>query len=155
MLQFCARSAVALTLVLLSEAGCERRPGSSPSNGIASDYQVIWISADVPQQIRAGRPMSFLVTFRNSGGKTLSNDRLSLSYHWVDSVNPSRFVEWNGKRTPVPHAVSPGAVEQVEMDVLPPASLGRYELQIDLVRENVAWFASKGTAKFWRMVEVE
>jgi len=51
--------------------------------------------------------------------------------------------------------VAPGAVEQVEMDVLPPASLGRYELQIDLVRENVAWFASKGTAKFWRMVEVE
>lgn len=148
-------AAILLGFAFFVSTHCQRRPGSGGSSDGSEQYQVVWISAAVPEKIRIGHPIQVPVVFRNQGSRPLSNERLRISYHWSLLADPSHFVEWDGKRTAIVNSVPPGEVQQVEMIVIPPTTPGRYLLQIDLVREGVTWFAAKGTARLPREVDVE
>jgi SpoIID/LytB domain protein len=69
---------------------------------------------------------------------------VTLSYHWHDATGST--VVWDGLRTPLAADVMPGQTVTVQARVTSPATSGSYKLTFDLVRENVAWFASLGSA---------
>ena len=60
-----------------------------------------------------------------------------LSYHWR---RDGRELRLGGLRAPLPHPLGPGEATLVAAPVEVPAEPGRYELAVDLVRENVRWF---------------
>ena len=87
------------------------------------------------------------VTVANAGTATWTQSGpapINLSYHWHDAAGAA--VVWDGARTPLGGDVAAGASATVQARVRTPAKAGTYTLTFDLVRENVAWFASLGSA---------
>ena len=70
---------------------------------------------------------------------------VTLSYHWHDATTGNTIV-WDGRRTPLPANVDPGASTTVNASVTAPPSACTCALTFDLVREGVAWFGSLGSA---------
>jgi len=71
-----------------------------------------------------------------------------LSYHWRRAGQGGRphgpVVVWNGIQTLLPDAeLLPGGQETVAMQVRAPEEPGDYILELDLVADQVAWFASR------------
>ncbi len=67
---------------------------------------------------------------------------VNLAYHWLDVDGESVLFE--GKRTAFKNEVSPGETVEVEMIVETPEEPGSYILELDLVRERIAWFSRRG-----------
>ncbi|MEA2154680.1 MAG: hypothetical protein QOE11_820 [Solirubrobacteraceae bacterium] len=63
--------------------------------------------------------------------------QIRLAYRWLagDGGPPQE-----GARTALPASLKPGASVVVALEVLGPPSTGRYEIEIDLVHEDVRWF---------------
>ena len=70
--------------------------------------------------------------------------QLAISYHWTDAADPKKVAVWEGARTAVTRPVAPGETYTADVRITAPDSPGRYRIEIDLVREGVAWFSSKG-----------
>lgn len=75
------------------------------------------------------------------------------SYHWVD---PDRvtYLVFEGARTALPMDVAPGASVALELRGLAPTRAGRMLLQLDLQRQDGAWFTQKGNPMPEFLVEV-
>jgi hypothetical protein len=76
------------------------------------------------------------------------NDSVRLSYHWHRSgygpSRPGRTVVWDGLQTVLPGGgLEPGATTMAEMLVRAPGEPGDYVLEVDLVVDQVSWFAAK------------
>jgi hypothetical protein len=97
---------------------------------------------------------SVRVSFSHAGRLPLSNRALCLSYHWLDADNASRAVVWEAPRTPVRRILAPGEIWSGEVSLQAPAEPGRYLLQVDLVREGVAWFGTRGVAPLTRPITI-
>ncbi len=79
---------------------------------------------------------------RNDGRRSWAADgSFAFSYHWLDGEG--EVVQWDGRRTTVPHPV--GAGETVDLDVViePPPQAGFLRLQWDMVEEGVCWFSER------------
>ncbi|MBF0551941.1 MAG: hypothetical protein HQK60_15580 [Deltaproteobacteria bacterium] len=68
-----------------------------------------------------------------------SNQPINLSYHWLDEKGVE--VEHDGARTPIPQGFREAVLKAV---IKAPAKPGNYICELDLVQENVRWFAGKG-----------
>ena len=66
-----------------------------------------------------------------------------------------RAVVWEAPRTPVRRVLAPGEIWTGGSTLQAPVEPGRYLLQVDLVREGVAWFSRQGTAAAETTVHVE
>ena len=87
----------------------------------------------------------------NQGWAGWSSDgesRIFTSYHWLDETG--RTVEFDGERTPLPGVIAAGATREVSLNILSPATPGRYRLAIDLVQEGLTWFSQAG----WPCLEI-
>ena len=106
--------------------------------------------------MKPGERMSARVSFSHAGRLPLSNRALCLSYHWLDADDPSR-TRSSGRRRERPCGVSwrPGEIWTGEVTLQAPVEPGRYLLQVDLVREGVAWFSRQGVAAVETTVRVE
>ena len=83
------------------------------------------------------------VTIANTGNVPWGGaNPVNLAYHVVDSAG--RAVVWDGTRT-VLGDVAPGASKRVDLTYTVPSTLGQFTLEIEAVREGVAWFGSLGT----------
>jgi subtilisin family serine protease len=67
-----------------------------------------------------------------------------LAYHWLDTLG--NVIVWEGQRSTLPADVPVGGTVTVPVTIPTPAKPGSYVLQIDLVREGVAWFSAAGVA---------
>ena len=88
------------------------------------------------------------VTIGNAGNvpwSSLGTNPVKLSYHWFDASG-TKVVNWDGVRTLLPTNVDPGANTTLQMAVVMPKLPGSYLLQVDLVREGMAWFSTLGSA---------
>ena len=65
-----------------------------------------------------------------------------LAYHWLDPAG--KVIVWDGQRSPLPADVPVGGTVTVPVSIPTPLKAGTYLLQIDLVREGVAWFSAAG-----------
>jgi len=119
---------------------------SEPARRLEGPYDVQYESYDGG---RAAAPSSTLlatVRFRNNSWRTWdSRDPAApvfLSYHWLDPGGVLAVDD--GLRTPLPHAVAPGAACEMTCRIDTPLRAGRYTLAIDLVEEGVTWFSRAG-----------
>ena len=120
-----------------------------------------WVSVDLPTRMTAGETVTGRVTVRNTGRETWVAQRpdgrgiVRLGYHWrTPDGRPTSG--WADLRTPLPRDVAPG--EEVTFDpvrVAAPAAPGRYRLDLDLVKEGVAWFGTPPEVPGSFLVEVE
>lgn len=97
----------------------------------------------------AGDFITVPVTVRNEGPMLWRADRspmVHLSYHWRQG-DKANYVVFEGERTSLPQDVAPGESVIVDAVVLAPPKPGTYELEWDLVQENVAWFYQKGRSR--------
>ena len=76
---------------------------------------------------------------------------VNLGYHWLDRNGDA--VSFEGYRTALPKEVTPGTRAEVTMIVETPEQPGLYTLELDLVREKVAWFSRRGGKT--RRLEIE
>ena len=67
--------------------------------------------------------------------------RVNLSYHWLGPDGATVF--WEGQRTALDSDVESGGELELMQSVTAPEVPGSYYLQLDLVRERVAWFSAE------------
>ncbi len=98
------------------------------------------VEVEWPRLITVGRAREMRVTIRNTGAEDwapASGDRLS--YHWLD--RDGEVVVYDGLRAQLPHIVAAGETVSFSAKLRGPASGGSYRLQLDMLREDVAWYA--------------
>ncbi len=118
-------------------------------------YRVSWHQAQVPERLTAGETARIPVRLRNRSRSPWSSVGplpVKLSYHWRSRAG--EMVVFDGERTPFAREIEPGKTVEMEMTLRAPAQPGRYRLQLDLVREGVAWFSERGATTLESEVEV-
>jgi hypothetical protein len=103
-----------------------------------------------PTVLRAGLKETIYVKLRNLGNGTWpalakpdGSYRLSMGNHWLDENNKP-LVHDDGRSTLL-YDLAPGEEIELPLTVIAPAQPGNYVLEIDVVQEGVAWFASKNS----------
>ncbi|MGB5549615.1 MAG: hypothetical protein WBO74_03895 [Thermoanaerobaculia bacterium] len=107
-------------------------------------YQLEWGESLVPDTAVAGEDFEVLTRLKNSSGQRWPSSgptRVNLSYHWLRPDGET--VSWEGQRTPLGADLESGGELELVQAVTAPEVPGRYYLQLDLVRERVAWFSDK------------
>jgi SAM-dependent methyltransferase len=97
-----------------------------------------------PRRMAPGGSGSFSVRVTNSSDQDWpSGSRLSLGNHWLS--NSGEMLVQDDGRQPVEGDVAAGASRRLELSVRAPERPGRYLLVLDLVEEQVCWFADRGS----------
>ena len=107
----------------------------------------------------AGRPILIDVTVRNTGTATWlpsadSHGAVWLGAHLYDESN--RLVDFEAARAPLgspPRPVGPGESIDARLSI-GPLGAGRHRIELDLVADNVAWFAQAGSRPVDMTIEV-
>ena len=119
----------ALALAALPAAALAAAPGLAWSVGAGRTPRVLW----------ADRNRDVTVRVTNRGTATWSEAAGDhLSYHWRRP--DGTVVEWDGRRATLPGAVRPGETAVVTARVHAPGTSGRWVLEWEMVREQVAWY---------------
>jgi hypothetical protein len=115
---------------------------------------VRWLAHEVDEP-RAGVSGRARLRLENAGSapwRSRGPEGVQVAYHWLDPLgNP---IVWDGRRTPFPHAVEPGATVEVDLPFLAPRPPGSYRLAFDLVEERRFWFQEVGSFPLELAVEV-
>lgn len=69
--------------------------------------------------------------------------RIKLGNHWLDQ--DGQLLQRDDARCPLPHDLAPGSRAELMLHVTAPPFDGTYWLELDLVQENVSWFAQRGS----------
>src|SRR5439155_442249 len=115
---------------------------------VVSPFQVSFGQVTPPASFVAGGTYTIAVPVTNFGTSiwnATGANPIQLSYHWFDASG-TKVVNWDGVRTLLPTNVDPGANTTLQMAVVMPKLPGSYLLQVDLVREGMAWFSTLGSA---------
>ena len=101
-------------------------------------------------ELRADEELTLQVTVENASSfawAALPDPRgryqLNVGNHWLTSEGAS--VQRDDGRCPLPHDVAPGSRADVLLGIKAPGVEGRYQLEVDMVQENVGWFAERGS----------
>jgi SAM-dependent methyltransferase len=99
--------------------------------------------------VRAGELVTLGVTVENCSPHVwpaLPNARgyrINLANHWLDQ--DGELVQRDDGRCPLPYDLAPGSRAELMLHVTAPPLDGSYWLELDLVQENVSWFAERGS----------
>jgi len=130
-----------------------------------SGFRPEWGIPAVPTRVGAGQrfPAAVLVTnggdqtwlpARYSDGRVLAAGAVRLGYRWwKGSDHNTPYTEYAG-RGELNAPVGPWQTALVAVEVVAPDRPADYELQLDLVQELVAWFATRGAATLFVPVRV-
>jgi SAM-dependent methyltransferase len=69
--------------------------------------------------------------------------RVSIANRWL--ATDGALVQRDDNRANLSHDIEPGGTGEVVLDVTAPAQVGDYWLELDLVQEDVCWFAECGS----------
>jgi hypothetical protein len=101
------------------------------------------IKHDVPAVLESGSVATVPIIVANGGSLPWSPaGGFALSYHWLDAARET--VVWDGRRTPLPETVIPGASIALVATVEAPVGAGNYWLLWDVVQEGVLWVSETG-----------
>lgn len=112
----------------------------------APESRAEWQSVRLPELLHADVMTLADVKVRNTGTvlwPATGEGAVLLSYHWRDLHGA--LVHWDGERTKLERPIAPGETVETKMRVAPPPAPGRYILELDLVRERIAWLDSTAT----------
>lgn len=117
-------------------------------------FRASWSGA-LPARLRSGEIASATLAVRNDGPFPWPIDGehpVRIGHHWRDEYG--RVVVWDGFRTELPNAVQPGESVQLPVWFFAPTRPGSYILEVDVVQEDITWFAQKGSSSLRTAVEV-
>jgi len=141
--------------VISAEQGAERKKRKLPpqppkipwNTQIKGPYDVEYVQYIGPQTAKAKESIKAEVRLRNHSFRVWSSADTKrpdhLSYHWL-SKKEVMLVQ-DGERSPLPRPIGPDEECDVSLKIKMPDKPGRYVLDIDLVRENTAWFSDAGS----------
>jgi hypothetical protein len=131
-------------------------PEPLPDEAFAAEISAL----DLPSVFKAGAPQKLEFKVKNVSSSPWpvtvfrgGAPSLRLANHWLDPAG-AVLVNDDG-RAPISIEVKPGEETQVSLTVTAPPTPGRYILEIDMLQELVAWFASKGSKTLRIEVTVE
>lgn len=111
-------------------------------------YRIHWLAASAPAAVGAGEIFEVEVEARNDCMFPISPTgplAVRLSSHWIAPATGERVHgDKGGRRTDLAVEVQPGEVFTRNVTVRAPATPGDYVLQLDAVRESIAWFSERG-----------
>ncbi len=127
-------------------------PSGSPL--VDSAFQVEWLSATVPAQMRAGEVATVRVNFRNISDQVWPDPKtgdpagtgayaVRLVWRWRTSEDMSTG-EGTTTRADLDAPLGPGRDVTLPVDITAPRQPGQYTLQFDLVQELVTTFEDHG-----------
>jgi SAM-dependent methyltransferase len=107
-------------------------------------YGIEYAELRTPSTMAAGGIANVTVRVTNTGFLTWTTGagEFHASYRWLDRDGVRQAGE--GRRTPFPRPVAPGASVVANIVVQAPAAPGAYQLEIDVVHEGVTWFSEAG-----------
>jgi hypothetical protein len=107
-------------------------------------YSIGWVSGAIPGELPAGRLLHLSGVVRNDSAATWrarGATRVALAYHWR---RPDGEVAlWEGLRSFLPRDVAPGESVEVRLEIATPKEPGDYLLELDALRERLAWFSDR------------
>lgn len=80
--------------------------------------------------------------------------RIYLGNHWLDDASQKIIINDDG-RTALPEILNPGDSATILLGISAPKDPGEYILELDLVQENITWFAAKGSPTARYNIKVE
>ncbi len=114
-------------------------------------YRLEWGESLVPATAVAGQEFEILTRLKNSSGERWPSSgptRVNLSYHWLGPDGETVF--WEGQRTPLGSDLDSGGELEILQAITAPEAPGMYYLELDLVRERVAWFSERNDSNTLR-----
>ena len=155
------RLSLAAALALgLTESSCQR--AGRPVFRTLPDgaFRLEWTRVDLPARARPGQRLGAVVRVRNVGeaawpangqGRPLS---VRLGHRWFRGADALLAADYGSDRAELRRPVRPGEAVDVSATLLAPREPGDYVVQFDLLQEGVAWFADKGAARKYALVQV-
>lgn len=141
-------------LLVIGLGACNKTGTPSGSPMADSAFQVEWLSAEVPPQMKAGEVVTAKVKFRNISDQVWPDPKTAdpaatgayavrLAWRWRTSDEMTTG-EGTTIRTDMTEPLGPGREATLAIDVTAPKQPGQYRLQFDLVQEMVAFFEDRG-----------
>lgn len=127
-------------------------PDAAFNADISLPDKMIKFSAGQPEIIQArikNTSDSVWPSLARSNGKY----KVQLGNHWLDENN--KIIVTDDGRSDFPFDIKPGDEATLKLTVTPPKIPGNYLLELDLVQEQVMWFAQKGSRTYRLKVQVE
>ncbi len=130
--------------------GCSESNGvdymaPSPQNGFSTNKQVFaakYSTSSKEWSAKQGALFTVPITVKNVSASAWSSHTeehsVQMSYHWLDLKK--NMLTFEGLRTSFPKTIVPGAQHTVDLRVEAPAQLGRYILQVTMIKNGVDWF---------------
>lgn len=124
------------------------------------DYYAAITVADQPATMRPGEARQLLVSVKNAGKLTWP---WRVQKGWLGIVTAGdRWLNEDGlpvnevdARVALTHDVRPGEEVELKLTVTAPNTPGNYQLEIDMIHEDVAWFFQRGSPTVCWNVKVE
>jgi hypothetical protein len=151
-----ARLGVALlgALLTIGLGGCNKTGSPSGSPLADSAFQVEWLSAEVPAQMKPDEVATVKVRFRNISDQVWPDPKTAdpaatgayavrLAWRWRTSDEMTTG-EGTSTRADLTEPLGPGRETTLSIDVTAPKQPGQYRLQFDLVQELVGFFEDHG-----------
>lgn len=122
-----------------------------------SSYRAAYLSYQLPTQMQVGEVYRGNVKLLNTSSLAWLTSKqtpnpVCVSYRWIRE--DGEVLVWEGARSSLETVVERGQTATVPVLISAPKKAGRYVLQLDLVRENVAWFSEQGSPGPSALVEV-
>ncbi len=138
-------SLIWLSVALWMWSGCS--PGREKSReALRDDYSASIKSRTDRLQAYEGRSVVVGLRLKNAGKKEWSSQERNpclLSYHLLDETG--KVLRFENPRTSLPRSVRPGEEVELSIRVKAPLERGNYLVEVDLVREGLAWFKDSGS----------
>jgi len=158
------RIQMALIEVLRTDKGGQGNPiVLTATHGPLRDeymHAEIELAQPLPDHLHAGLKETIYLRLRNTGAGVWpalaegdGKFRLLVGNHWLRENNLP--VMNDDGRGALLYDLAPGDETEVPLTVTAPSEPGNYVLEIDMVQEGVAWFASKGSKPLRAVVKVE
>jgi len=118
------------------------------------------LAVEVPlPQLQAGAPFCIDVKVTNASPIAWPESRdgngrdlVVLGNHWL--TTEGRMIIQDDGRTPVMQGLNPGESATIPLWITAPTAAGTYTLELDMVKEGVAWFKQRGSKTCRVTVEV-
>ena len=120
---------------------------------LAADlYRVAWLAVDAPAFVAPGGRFAVAARLRNASDRRWpagGGARVAVAYHWRRADGSLSIFE--GGRTPLAGDLAPGQEGELRVAIEAPRESGTYRLELDLVREHVAWFGERRHENLYRI----
>jgi len=107
-------------------------------------FAATWSEVELPEEVPAGSRFQVHAQLTNRSAESWPANgalKVQAAYHWLDSDGET--ILWDGRRTRLPRDLAAGDTVELELEVQAPEAVGRYDLVLDPVYEQVGWFSAR------------